>query len=67
MGMNDKLDVLWALTNLTNRIQELEDMLCEVLKYLDAEVDIVKGEDGEPTPNAAMELCTAIRDVMGVE
>ena len=65
--MNDKLDVLWAITNLSNRIQELEDMLFDVLKYLDAEVDIVKGDNGETAPNAAMELCSAIRNVLGVE
>ena len=49
---------------LHQRICELEDMLDRCAEFIDGQVDVQDGDYGEPEPNKAMRLMTAIREVV---
>jgi hypothetical protein len=47
------------------RIAQLECLLEEIHEWLDDQLDVVDGDDGEPRPNQAMQFSTAIDLAMG--
>lgn len=46
------------------RRDELEAVLEDCAEFIDGQVDVVDGDYGEPEPNKAMRLMTAIREVL---
>lgn len=49
---------------LSCRVDLLEELLQRVVEYLAPYSDVVDGAYGEPSPNAAMSLLSAIREVV---
>ena len=49
---------------LNQRIAELEDLLDQCAEFIDGQVDVVDGDYGQPEPNRAMRLMSAIREVV---
>ncbi len=47
------------------RIAILEDLLDRAVEFADGYVDVVDGDYGQPEPNKAMKLVSAIREVVG--
>lgn len=47
------------------RIVILEDLLDRAVEFADGYVDVVDGDYGQPEPNKAMKLVSAIREVVG--
>ena len=52
---------------LYRRVLILEDLLDQCAEFIDGYVDIVDGDYGEPEPNKAMRLMSAIREEIPAE
>lgn len=50
-----------------DRVAELEDLLDRCAEFLDGYVDVDDGDYGQPEPNKAMILMSAIREVLPAE
>lgn len=49
-------------TPVADRIAVLEDLLDRCAEFIEGQVDVVDGDYGEPEPNKAMRLMSAIRE-----
>jgi hypothetical protein len=55
-----------AAVRASNRLKQLESILEDCAEFIDGYVDVVDGDYGEPEPNKAMRLMSAIREVLPV-
>lgn len=58
----DCVTVMAQGPDLYRRVVILEDLLDQCAEFLDGYVDVVDGDYGEPEPNEAMRLVSAIRE-----
>jgi hypothetical protein len=52
-----------------NQINLIIQALVSSLEYIESESDVVDGDYGEPRPNAAMQVCSLLKealDAMGI-